>query len=61
MNHVRGINNKMLHSLKEESGAVKVHIDENGSSLIVIGNEESLSNLELLLETHINFFKQKQM
>jgi len=62
IDYIRGYKNSILNDMKEKSGCVKIFVHEpkggsNEGMIEVIGNEESLENLRLLMETQMEYFE----
>jgi len=66
IDYTRGYQNSIINDIKEKSGCVKVfmHDPETKSStegiLEVIGNEDSIESLKMLLQTHLEYFNSYQ-
>ena len=65
IDYVKGYSNVIINDIKEKSKCVKVFLHDpernsNEGILEVIGNEDSLEDLEMLLETHMGYFNTYQ-
>ncbi|CAI2366375.1 unnamed protein product [Moneuplotes crassus] len=61
IDYFRGYKNSILNDMKERSGCVKIFVHDpikgsNEGEIEAIGNEESLENLRLLIETHMDYY-----
>jgi len=61
VDYFKGYQNAIVNDMKEKSGCVRVFVHDpvKGSSqgvIEAIGNEESLENLRLLMETHMSYY-----
>lgn len=61
IDYVKGYQNTIVNDIKEKSGCVKlfIHDPEKGSNeglVEAIGNEEALERLQLLMDTHMEYY-----
>lgn len=61
IDYIKGYQNVIINDIKEKSRCVKVFLhdpeqNEEEGMLEAIGNEDSLEDLEMLLETHLSYF-----
>ena len=61
IDYLKGYQNQIINDIKEKSGCVKVFVhdpEKNGTEglIEVIGNDDAIDSLKLLLEQHLSYF-----